>query len=96
VLVFHISNQHADLSGVLGNLAADRSLCAYQRIDGDVSAAHAEPGKFASQWVAMGRTCADLGDLRTHPGWSLLPARPDQRLWTDDYSAILQVLRWNS
>ena len=96
LLVFHISNQHADLSGVAANLASDRGLCAMQRVDGDVTAAHGEPGRFPSQWVAMARSCDDLGNLAFKPGWAALPPRPDLRLWTDDYSPIVQVLRWNS
>ena len=96
VLVFHISNQHADLSGVVGNLAADAHLCAVVRSDGDVSGPHDEPGKFASEWVAMARTCPDLGSLPQTAGWAPLPAAPSQSVWTDDYSAILQVIRWGN
>jgi hypothetical protein len=96
VLAFHISNQHADLSGVVGNLAHDAHLCAVVRTDGDVTGPHDEPGKFASEWVAMARTCADLGNLPQTAGWVSLGAAPSQSVWTDDYSAILQVIRWGN
>jgi hypothetical protein len=96
VLAFHVSNQHADLSGVVGNLAADAHLCAAVRVDGDVAGPHDEPGKFASEWVVVARTCPDLGTLSQAAGWASLPAAPSQSVWTDDYSAILQVVRWGN
>ena len=96
ILAFHISNQHVDLSGVIGNLARDAHLCAVVRTDGDVTGPHNEPGKFASEWVAMARTCGDLGNLPQSAGWISLPTAPTQSVWTDDYSAILQVIRWGN
>jgi MFS family permease len=92
VLALHISNQHLDLRPVLGNLAADAGLVAL--ICDDDEGEGPDRAKFASTWVVLARSRADLGALATSEGWSELPPRPGQRLWTDDFSNIIDVLEW--
>ncbi len=91
LLAVHISNRHLDLEPVLANLAADAGLTALVCDDDDESA----EGKYRSTWVVLARTCPALKALQQNPSWELLEPDPEKRLWTDDYSNILDVLNWS-
>jgi hypothetical protein len=93
LLAFHISNRHLDLEPVLENLARDSRLAALTLNDSDVSAADAAAGKWSSQWVVMARTPSVLVELGLGAGWVPLRSEPGNRVWTDDYSSIVQTLR---
>jgi hypothetical protein len=95
VLAFHISNRYLDLQGVLGNLARDASLTCLINGDAEVSEDERREGKFASWWVVMARNANDLEALRRKPGWRVLQAEPGSRVWTDDFSNIVSILRFN-
>ena len=94
VLAFHISNRYLDLEPVLGNLAQDAGLTALFERELKVSEAEKAAGKAASEWVVLARQPSDLGALARDPRWIPLPGQPGKRLWTDDFSSILSVLRW--
>jgi len=91
LLAVHISNRHLDLRPVLGNLAEDAQLKALVCDDTDETA----EGKYQSTWVVLGRECPGLEALKENPWWEVLTPNPNQRLWTDDYSNILDVLNWS-
>jgi spermidine synthase len=94
LLAIHISNNHLDLESTVANLAHDARLVAVARLDEHVSPAEARTGKSPSHWVVLARRRADLGALADDPRWHALTAQPDKTLWTDDFSSILQVVRW--
>jgi hypothetical protein len=95
ILAFHISNRYVDLEPVLANLAADASpplLCLIQR-DLSLDDAERKKGKEPSVWVILTKSPDDLGQLaRTR--WQAARARPDLRVWTDDFSDLVSVLRF--
>jgi len=93
VLAFHISNQHLDLEPVLADLARDAGLAALIRGD-DVTPAERARGKLASRWAVMARRPDDLGSLVTDARWAPPRAPAGGRVWTDDFSSVLGVLRW--
>ncbi len=96
-LAFHISNRYLDLKPVLADLASTcpaGPLICYARDDVEVSEAETKAGKLPSQWVVMARAAADLGPLTSDPRWQRLPERPGATGWTDDFSNILSVFRW--
>jgi hypothetical protein len=94
VLAFHISNTYVDLHPVLAGLATDLGLVAVAR-DDDGPMSSAETGKFASDWVALGRDERDVAPLLDDPRWYRMRALPGGRVWTDDFSNLLSALRWN-
>lgn len=94
LLAFHISNRSMDLENVLGDLAADARLVCHAREEMDVTAQEAAEGKDASHWVVMGRQAGDLGRLVRDSRWLPVKGRPGERVWTDDFSNIMSVLRW--
>ncbi len=94
MLVFNLSNRHLDLEPVLGALARDASLAARIEFDGNVTPAERARGKLASRWAVMARGRGDLGPLATDARWVPPRAPAGERVWTDDFSSVLGVLRW--
>ena len=95
LLAFHISNRHLDLEPTVGNLAHDAGLVARAQLEAAISNEDAlRDGRTPSHWVVLARRPEDLGALRDDPRWRSLPPRPDRRLWTDDFSNMLEVIKW--
>jgi hypothetical protein len=94
-LAFHVSNNHLKLAPIFGALARDAGLVCL--IDEDTGVTHAQfdQGKLASQWVVMARTKADLGELGTDSRWAPLEAPSGTQVWTDDYSNLIRIVKWN-
>lgn len=93
VIAFHISNRYFDFAPVLARLAEAQGLTAYIQDDPATDAQAAE-GKLEATWVLLARSPADLGPLAQDPRWSRLGPAPTAPLWTDDYSDLLHVFRW--
>ena len=89
----HISNRFYDLGPLVGVMAADAGLVAFQRHDNDADDMEGT-GKFGSHWVVLARTASDVSPLVRYAGWVPLPSRA-MRVWTDDYSSVLPLLRGN-
>jgi len=95
LLAFHISNRHLDLEPTVGNLAHDAGLVALSQLEGVIGKDEARrDGRTPSHWVVLARRPEDLGALREDHRWRPLSPRPDRRLWTDDFSNILEVIKW--
>jgi hypothetical protein len=91
LLAFQISNRHLDLHPLLANLAQTRKLICVGFDDRDENLSL---GKEASTWVVMARSREDLGLLGTKFNWQTVPENARVKVWRDDYSNLLQVLRW--
>jgi len=93
ILLFHISNRHLELGPVLAAHARDRGLASYEWIDirDDESVEH---GIFGSQWVLLTRDPQDLSYI-PQGGWHPMAHPGDIRTWTDDFSDLLSVQKWN-
>jgi hypothetical protein len=94
MLALHISNRYLDLEPVLANLARDAGLVAWMRDDTAVSAEESRNGKFPARWVVLARAPGDVRGLAQDPRWKRLEARPRAGLWTDDFSNLFTILRW--
>jgi hypothetical protein len=92
-VVFNVSNHFVDLHSVLANLAADAGMAAYER--DDLNAGRAE-GRAPSRWIVMAQQPGDLATLPAAAGWDRLAPDPSKRIWTDQYSNVLSVLRWHA
>jgi hypothetical protein len=91
ILLFHISNRYLDLRKVLGNIASDAGLVALIETD----TTEIQAGKLPSRWIAMARSKEDLGELAADPRWIPLRGDPSERVWTDDFSSMLTVFKWD-
>jgi len=87
ILAFHVTNRYLDLTPVVQSLAAERQLEARLLVNPEDPAANI----YAAAWVLATRDAQFLTaiDPKTQP---FPPSRP-RRPWTDDYSALFQVLR---
>jgi hypothetical protein len=93
-LVFHASNAHLDLEGVLAALADDFGFACASRRDVHLTSEEFLAGKTPSTYVVIARQRRDLARLLELPTWQeRLPTRGTP-LWTDDYSNILGALQW--
>jgi len=87
LLAFHLSSRYLDLRPVLAALAADAGL---PGIVGDAGEGR-DPMEYGATWVVLARRPGDLEPLRDDRWRPLEPVR--RRVWTDDYSNILDALR---
>jgi hypothetical protein len=94
ILCFHCSSRYLELKPVIANLARDAGLICFGREDLNVTREEKKQGKEPSQWVMMARPDADLENLTKRTLWERMPGQEDARVWTDDYSNILQVFKW--
>jgi hypothetical protein len=92
LLAFNISNRYLDLRPVLDALAGSAGLATIVQEDVHVSDGELSRGKFASTWVLMAREESDLCGLTQEAAWHGLQGTSGQRLWTDDYSSIVNIL----
>ncbi len=94
VIVIQISNRYLELKPMLGKLAAANNLVCWSRADLEVSEAEREKGKRKSQYMVMAHRAGDLGAIVKNDRWTQVKPGSEIRVWTDDYSNILSVLRW--
>jgi hypothetical protein len=95
MLAFHITNLYLDIAPTLGSLANDAGLVCVSSDDHGVPQDQLDAGKLASHWLVMARRRADLGPLATDPHWVDMRVPPGTEVWTDDYSNLLRVIKWN-
>jgi spermidine synthase len=90
VLAFHISNRHVDLAPAIALLAASAGMQA-RRVSTNSTP---QPGEYTSTWMLV---TADP-DFFAQPELSavarLSERKPSLKVWTDDYSALLPLIRW--
>lgn len=89
VVVFHISNNVMDFSGVLARIASDLGLVALRNLDRETIANHPDM-RTPSDVIALVRDPAHLGEAALASGdWKPVEPNAGARIWTDDYSTIL-------
>ena len=89
-ILCHISNNHLDLEPVLGGIAANLGLTALTSTDDT----DGDDGRRASTWTVI-----FAGDRpRFLPSqdrtWEAARSCRPEQIWRDDFSSILQVMRW--
>lgn len=89
ILAFNISNRYLDLRPVLSKLAK------HFRLDGGViETARYADGRYPSTWILLTRSPKFMAQLYIATHLRLDDkAISDIRLWTDDYSNVVQILR---
>ena len=94
LIAFHISNRFLDLEPVIEGL--DRSLGLAGLSESYlVSGEAARQGMSSSVWAVVARDRSELDRLARDPRWKPLRRDPGLRTWTDEFSNILSVVRWN-
>ncbi|MFY9855087.1 MAG: fused MFS/spermidine synthase [Terracidiphilus sp.] len=95
MIAFHITNLYLNLAPTLGALARDNGLVCLMDDDNVISQTEESAGKLASKWLVMARSRADLGALATDPRWKPANVPLGTQVWTDDYSNLFRVIKWN-
>jgi spermidine synthase len=90
LLAFHISNIYIDLPPVVAALAKNAGLIVRIRSDLDLTKEQIEEGKLGSTWAVMAASEQDLGTLAKDPRWKAPALRPDDAVWTDDFTDIVR------
>lgn len=93
ILLLHISNRYLDLRPVVVELARDGRLAGAIG-DHDVTTQERLELKHGSRWVALARSPLTLATLVRQPLWRVLEPSASVKVWTDDFSDVLSVLRW--
>jgi Spermidine synthase len=90
IIAYHISNQHVDLEPAIALLAQNAGMHAV-RVS---SLANDDRGEFGSTWILLSDDPSFFAtpDVAAHSHPAAI--KPGLRLWTDDYSSLLPVLRW--
>ncbi len=92
ILVFHVSNQYVDLEQVVAATAKDAGLIAMSvHSHGDE-----QNGLYYANWILVTTNQAFLTqpEVVNNAFPTHLPA--DTRLWTDNYSSLFPLLKWQS
>ncbi len=90
ILAFHISNQFVELAPEIALLAANAHLHAIA-ID---SPSNPAEGAYRSSWVLVTNNPAFLANSLIINNAAPIPHVPGTRLWTDDYSSLLPLLKF--
>jgi spermidine synthase len=93
-LAVHTSNLYVNIPPVLAAAANEARLAMLMRDDSEPTPQEEAAGKCPSQWVALARDAHDLSPLLQTSRWSHFTSAPS-RLWTDDYSDVIGVMRWH-
>ena len=93
VLLFHISNRYLDLNPPLGKIAESLGLKALGRVDSETDP---KTGKLATVCLVMARNTEAFRGLDRDPvaPWSPVNVPTETKLWTDESSDLLSILRW--
>jgi hypothetical protein len=90
ILVFHVSNQYVDLEPVVAAIAKDAGLYALSvHSHGDE-----QNGLYFADWILVTTNQAFLSQPEVVNNAYPTPLRADLRLWTDNYSSLLPLLKW--
>jgi hypothetical protein len=91
ILAFHVSNQYLDLAPEIGLVAASAGMQA-QLVE---SAPDAARGAFRSTWVLLSESHSFFAKPEIAAAVQPVPVIPGLKVWTDDYSSLLPILKLN-
>ncbi len=93
LILLNFSNKFLELKPVLARLVADAGMHAvYQAYNPPPGLS---PYASTADWLIIARDAEDLRLFAADPRWKpLTSGGRTVRLWTDDYSNILSVMRW--
>jgi spermidine synthase len=94
LIALHISNNYLDLAPALAELARDAGLVGLDQNEETLPSNEYSQWRQPSHWVVLARRPNDLSPLTDLPGWRPLVGRRGAKLWTDDYTDLLSLVRW--
>ncbi|HEY9705179.1 MAG TPA: fused MFS/spermidine synthase, partial [Allocoleopsis sp.] len=94
IIAINISNRYINLEPVVNTLAKKLDLYILAQKDINISPEEKALGKTASHWVILTNKKENLGELVKDEKWQTIPDNVKTKLWTDDYSNILNVIKF--
>ena len=94
IIAVHVSNRYLKLEPVIGAMAEGEGLHAFVNDDLQISSDDRKNGRLPSIWVVLAKDRNPLVALESQPGWRSAMVNPAIEYWSDDYSNILQVLKF--
>jgi len=93
IVMFHVSNRYLNVETLVSALVTDAGLVAYSRFDdaGELRTI----GKSSANHIVAARHAEDLAAIANRPGWNRVARPADFQAWTDDYSNLLNLIRWH-
>ena len=92
VVAFHVSNQYIDLEPVIAGIARDAGMRAISvHSHGDE-----QNGLYYADWILVTSNQTFLAQPEIVNAAFPTPLRADVRLWTDNYSSVFPLLKWQS
>jgi SAM-dependent methyltransferase len=91
ILAVHLSNRYLKLDPVIAAAAMDLGFPARHRVR-NTREEDRPKGYYGSSWAAVARDTLPLSPLPVT--WLPLEPPPEFRTWTDDFSNVLSVFRW--
>jgi spermidine synthase len=92
ILAFHISNRHVDLEPEIALLAKNAGMDV-RRV---TSLENTDRGEYNATWMLLTNSSAFFTQPDVEAGIRQPRTDPKARLWTDDYSSLLPLLRWGN
>lgn len=89
VILVHVSNRHLRLLPVLTAVGRQLDLIVLQKLQEE----NTKMGQFASEWVLLTSNQEFSVSLMRSAGWRFV-IENNNRLWTDDYSNLVPLLKW--
>ncbi|KTD13407.1 spermidine synthase [Legionella jamestowniensis] len=89
VIIVHISNRHLNLLPVLAAIGRQLDLIVLHKLQ----PADAKKGQLASEWGLLTANQPFAVSLMRTAGWRFV-SENEERLWTDDYSNVIPLLKW--
>ena len=96
IITIHTSNNHMDFAALIGRLATELGIVAYENRDLAVDTS-ASDMRMPATAIALVRDAQDAeGLLKDKEGWMRLDVPRNAILWTDDFSSILfpLIAKW--
>jgi spermidine synthase len=90
LLMFHVSNRYMDVESLVSAVVTDANLVALVRHDDELQT----PLKARSHFVVAASNGDALGALKSDENWEKVGKPEGIEPWTDDYSNMLEILRW--
>jgi hypothetical protein len=98
VILINVTNRYLDLAPVVGGQAREANLTGLHQNDAvDYSDfAVSQRKRQSAHWAVLARRPEYLGELTKDGRWEPLSAPADKPAWSDDFSNLLGVFRWEA
>ena len=94
VLVMHISNRFLNLTPVLARIVEELGYTALRGSSSSKIDREIDPAGTKSVWALIARDRAAIDALALGEMWGPLETPTDGRVWSDNFSNLLEVIRW--